>query len=62
MLVIVLEEQPDLLEHAFLAADVEVEQDVRLRQQLGDEIHVILGMSARGRAASPTALLGSAGA
>ena len=39
-LVVVLEQQPDLLEHAFLAADVEVDDDVRQRQQLGDQIHV----------------------
>src|SRR5690606_17199363 len=38
-LVVVLEEQADLLEDALLAADVEVEDDVRERQQLGDEAH-----------------------
>ena len=37
--VVVLEQQADLLEHALLAGDVEIDQDVRLGQQLGDQIH-----------------------
>ncbi len=36
---VVLEEEPHLLEHAFLAADLRVEEDVRRREQLGDAVH-----------------------
>ena len=41
--VVVLEQQADLLEHALLAGDVEVDQDVGFGQQLGDEVHVFWG-------------------
>src|SRR5262245_30398729 len=39
-LVMVLEQQPDLLEDALLAARVELQDDVRRRQQLADQVHV----------------------
>src|SRR5262245_35076131 len=36
---VVLEQEPHLLEHPLLAARLGVEDDVRLREQLGDQIH-----------------------
>src|SRR5262245_15122348 len=38
--VIVLEEQSDLLENALLAAGVELQNDIRKREQFGDQVHV----------------------
>src|SRR6267378_2630173 len=36
---VVLEQQPGLLEHALLAGDIQVEKDVRRRQKLRYEVH-----------------------
>jgi hypothetical protein len=37
--VVVFNQQPDLFKHPFLAGNVEVEHDVRHRQEVCDEIH-----------------------
>src|SRR5688572_13304747 len=47
--VVVLEEQPHLLEHAFLARDVEIDEHVRLWQQLCYEIHGLRKMRGFGK-------------
>src|SRR6266849_4310184 len=36
---VVLEEQPSLLEHAFFARHIQVQEDVRRGQELGNEVH-----------------------
>lgn len=39
---IVLEQQADLFEHAFLAADVQVQQNIAWGKQFGDQIHELI--------------------
>src|SRR5688572_29471771 len=54
-LMVVLEQQTNLFEHAFLARDIHVEQHVRFRQKGRDEVHGITcrkSMCRRGNAAN----------